>query len=305
VRPSVSVVIPYFNAEKTLPEAVESVLAQTFSSWELVLVDDGSTDGGPSVARAFARLHPRRIRCAAHPRRANRGAFAARVLGARKAEAGVLALLDADDAWEPEYLETHFAFFRRMREKRVALSYGPAHHWLPGDASGRSDFIQEVPARRETVFAPGALLQNFLSGAFATVPKPSCCLVRRDALLSLAFFSAAAKRSPTVEDWFLSWGVGARWPIAVHTRALVRYRRKHALDRVPKTDLRRMLREESFALPILRDYVERHLPGHTVLRPEGIDARLAGLRDLKRLPPLGGHFLRRIPKGLLRLSHGR
>jgi glycosyltransferase involved in cell wall biosynthesis len=304
-KPDISVVIPFFDAARHLAASVESVLAQSFRAWEALLVDDASTDAGPEIARAFARRFPGKIRVLRVPGSRNRGAFSARVLGARRAAAPLLALLDADDVWDPDYLERHLRFWRRCERSGAALSYGPARHWYPADPSGRKDYVQMVPAKRETVFAPGELLQNFLSGAFATVPKPSCCLVRRDALLEVAHFEREASKVPIVEDWFLSWGVGARRPIAVHTRPMVSYRKKFAPDAVPVKILRRLLREEAFVLPILKEHVRRWLPEHPLLGPEGIDARLSALRARKARPRLGDYFLRRIPPELLELSHGR
>jgi hypothetical protein len=127
----------------------------------------------------------------------------------------------------------------------------------------------------------------------------------REAFLELARFSDDARRSPSVEDWFLAWGIGARWPIAVHTRAMVRYRRKYPTDAIPKMRVRKALRDEFRALPVIRDYLAQYQPEHALLRAEGIPARIEALRGLQRLPPFGDYFLKRIPKELRRLSRAR
>ena len=80
-RPRVSVVLIFLDAERFLREAIESVLAQTFSAWELLLVDDGSTDGSSEIARCYAAEHPGAIRYLTHPGRENRGMSASRNLG--------------------------------------------------------------------------------------------------------------------------------------------------------------------------------------------------------------------------------
>lgn len=68
-----SVIMPVLNTETLTAEAIESVLAQTYDGWELLIVDDGSTDASPSIARRCAESHPDRIRCFAHPGVPHRG----------------------------------------------------------------------------------------------------------------------------------------------------------------------------------------------------------------------------------------
>lgn len=97
--PLVSVVIPVFNGERHLGEALASVLTQSHRALEVLVVDDGSTDGSIDVARRAA---DRRCRCL---RQARQGAAAARNLGAGEAQGMLLAFLDADDLWLPDKLE--------------------------------------------------------------------------------------------------------------------------------------------------------------------------------------------------------
>jgi glycosyltransferase involved in cell wall biosynthesis len=113
-RVRVSVIMPYFNSRRFLDEAVRGVLAQNFRDWELLLIDDGSTDGSAGVARRYADHYPGRVCCLAHPGRINRGANAARNLGIARARGEFIAIHDADDISERqrlgeqvEYLDTH------------------------------------------------------------------------------------------------------------------------------------------------------------------------------------------------------
>ncbi|MBS1568761.1 MAG: glycosyltransferase [Bacteroidetes bacterium] len=96
--PEVSIIIPAFNAEKWLADAVKSLLAQTFSNWELIIVNDGSTDGTPQLARSF---QDRRIRVLDQ---ANAGVSAARNAGLAMAQGNYIGFLDADDAMLAENL---------------------------------------------------------------------------------------------------------------------------------------------------------------------------------------------------------
>ena len=93
----VSTIIIFLNAERFLAEAIESVLAQTYPTWELWLVDDGSTDRSSQLARDYAARHAARIHYLEHPGHENRGKSASRNLGLRHARGEYVALLDADD----------------------------------------------------------------------------------------------------------------------------------------------------------------------------------------------------------------
>jgi glycosyltransferase involved in cell wall biosynthesis len=118
--PLVSVVTPVFNAAATLAATVASVRAQSLADWELLLVDDASTDGSLGLARALAAADPR-IRVLA--REANGGAAAARNAAIRAARGRLVAFLDADDRWHPEKLARQTAFMAAHGHAFVYSAY--------------------------------------------------------------------------------------------------------------------------------------------------------------------------------------
>lgn len=101
--PLVSVIVPAYQAEAYLDEALESVFAQDYAEYEVILVDDGSTDRTAEIAAA----HPVRVL-----RQANRGPAAARNAGVAVARGELLAILDADDLWPPRRLSRQVAHLR-------------------------------------------------------------------------------------------------------------------------------------------------------------------------------------------------
>lgn len=126
VRPTVSVVVPCWNAERWIGSTLRSVQAQAWPKLEIVVVDDGSTDATAAiVARDFpnARLL----------RQANSGVAAARNLGIRQSHGEWLAFIDADDIWLPGKLEAQFAALRAASEARMA--YSAWHVWPSTDAA--------------------------------------------------------------------------------------------------------------------------------------------------------------------------
>ena len=126
--PSISVIVPVYQAEQCLPACVESVLAQTFFNWELLLVDDGCTDGSPALCDGYA-ARDDRVRVF-HQR--NGGVSAARNTGLREARGEFIAFLDADDQLEPRALETLWS----MLESSGTDTAGCAHlNVTPGGTS--------------------------------------------------------------------------------------------------------------------------------------------------------------------------
>lgn len=109
--PAVTVVTPFWNAAGTLAEAVASVQAQTRPDWEMILIDDGSTDGSAGLAAALAAAEPR-LRLVSLG--ANRGPAAARNAGIRAARGRFIAFLDADDRWHHDKLAVQIGYMEAV-----------------------------------------------------------------------------------------------------------------------------------------------------------------------------------------------
>ena len=113
----VSVIMPVFNAERTMRRSIESVLQQTFAALELILVDDGSTDDSPAIVDAYAQSDAR-VKAVRQP--ANAGVAEARNAGMRAAQGSHIAFLDSDDWWDRRKLELQMA---QMRDSGALVSY--------------------------------------------------------------------------------------------------------------------------------------------------------------------------------------
>ena len=113
--PLVSVIIPVFNGERFLREAVESVLAQKYSPVEIIIVDDGSTDGTATVARSF----PETVR---YLHQTNHGPAAARNRGIEQAQGNLIAFADADDLWPSHKLELQLPYL--IRDSKIDIVLG-------------------------------------------------------------------------------------------------------------------------------------------------------------------------------------
>ena len=164
----VSVVIPAFNAEAYLAEAVASVIEQTTPAAEIIIIDDGSTDGTSNVARSIGPV--------TYVRQANAGVAAALNHGARIASGDCIAFLSADDIWRPDKLALQR---RALQDAPNRLVFGHMQHFVspeltPAQAAGLVCPPEPMPAfsagtlltRLDTFRAIGPLNESFAVGEF-------------------------------------------------------------------------------------------------------------------------------------------
>ena len=177
---AVSIIMPAYNPERTLAAAVNSVLAQSHTDWELIIIDDCSSDGTLKLAQLFA-ARDGRIRVISNGE--NSGAAAARHRGACAARHAWLAFLDSDDVWLPEKLERQLCL--QLRSRADLIYTGSAFM----DADGHMlDWTLHVP---EKITYRRLLHQNIISN--------SSVLIRRD-----CYLRHAVKDSGMHED-FACW----------------------------------------------------------------------------------------------------
>ena len=156
--PQVTVIIPAYNYARYLPQAIGSVLRQTCPDFELVLVDDGSTDNTAEVVKPFLKADPR-VR---YTYQKNAGLSAARNTGIRQAQTPFLAFLDADDEWEPAFLARCLETLQRLPETfgLVACAHRPI------DADGNVLFAKRRDLRgSREILQEDLILKNRFSPA--------------------------------------------------------------------------------------------------------------------------------------------
>ena len=219
----VSVVIPFFNASAFLAEAIRSVVAQTYERWEVVLVDDGSTDDSALIAKSWVTAHPGRMRSLHHADHANRGISASRNLGISHANGELIAFLDADDVWLPNKLDRQVGVLRAHPD--VGMIYGRTQYWnsWAENVDGKSgDHTPSHGFPADTVVRPPSLLTAFLSDA-ALVPCICSILVRRSLLERLGGFEDSFQG--LYEDQVFYAKVCLNASVFVSDDCLERYRR--------------------------------------------------------------------------------
>jgi glycosyltransferase involved in cell wall biosynthesis len=229
--PLVSIILPVFNGAATLGDTVRSLLAQTEPDWELLIIDDGSTDRSLALAESFAAAD-RRIW--AYPF-ANAGQAIARNRGIERAQGNYVSFIDADDRWHPD----------KLRAQLAALAADPAAAWayswtLLTDDDGRAIGQPVASPFRGWIYGP-LLVTDFVSSG-------SNVLVRRSALAAVGGFDPACVPS---EDWELWLRLAWRFPVAQVPAAHVFYRQR------PTSSSENVWRQERVSRQIIQQAIAR------------------------------------------------
>lgn len=201
--PLVSVIMPAYNVAPFIAAAIDSVLAQTYTRRELIIVDDGSTDGTPEIVRRYGDA----VRSF---RQANARQAAARNLGLRQAKGELIAFLDADDVWLPEKLNRQVDLIRR--NPTLGLIYCKIREI---DETGRP--LRDCPAD----LRGNDTVARILLGNYPTIGTGSTALMPRSVLEAVGDFDLEL---PPCEDTDLLWRIAARYSIDFVDEVLVLYR---------------------------------------------------------------------------------
>ena len=178
----ISVIIPAYNAEKTIIDTVNSVLKQTFLDWELIVINDGSTD---KTLELLLAVNDARLKVYSYP---NGGLSIARNRGINLAKGEYISFLDADDLWTPDKLELQLAVLKNQPEAGLAYS------WIYSmDEKGESFLPGHSVYFEGNVYAP-LLLNNFIVNG-------SNCLVSRQALESVGEFDSSMDGTADWDYW--------------------------------------------------------------------------------------------------------
>lgn len=205
VDPGVSVVIPAYNYEKYLPSTVGSVLQQTYPNFEVVIVDDGSTDQTASVVKA---INDPRVR---YVWQANAGLSAARNTGIREARHDYVAFLDADDLWLPEFLRRVMTRFRELAQSFSLVATSTSRIGPNGESLGLPKRDLEIEGE---LTASDFTLRNR--------PFSSSIVCRKTLFSQVGPFDTALRSSEDRDLWIRATAAGHRF-FFVHERlALIR-----------------------------------------------------------------------------------
>ena len=243
----ISVIMPCYNAAAYVEEAVSCVMNQTYSEVELIVVDDGSTDGSAGILQALAAQHAPRIQLYFQDRQ---GPYPARNLALEHAHGGYVAFLDADDYWAPDALEKLLA---ALNENQADIAYCGWQNVGEG-APGTQPFVPPDYSQMDTA-------AEFLRSC----PWPiHAALVRREAIDAVKGFS---ERCFSAMDYDLWLRLYARTQKLVRVPVVMAFYRWHDKGQISKIKWKQVLD----ALQVKRDFLSHnpervsHLPKDKVI----------------------------------------
>ena len=191
--PQISVVIPVYNGEKTIEESIASVLAQTFTDFELIIINDGSQDHTPNIVQQIIQqTDDFRLKLYSYP---NKGLAASRNRGITKAQGKYISFLDADDLWTKDKLASQYDALQTHPQAAVAYS---GTNWI--NEAGNIIKHASPPSTSGNVYS--ILLLFNLVGSGSNV------LIKREALLRVGDFDESLNAS---EDWDLLIRLAAKY----------------------------------------------------------------------------------------------
>ena len=211
-NPFVSVIIPTYNRARVIKEAIDSVLNQEYENYELIVVDDGSTDNTGEILKAYGSDI-----CVL--RQENKGVSAARNRGVAKAKGGFIAFLDSDDLWLPEKLTTQINFLKSNPE---ALICQTEEIWI---RKGK----RVNPKKRHSKFS-GMIFEQSL---VLCIVSPSAVMMRKSLFEMVGLFD---ENLPACEDYDLWLRISSQYPIYLINTPLIIKRGGHE-DQLSKTPL--------------------------------------------------------------------
>ena len=198
----ISVIIPAYNAERTILDTIASVQQQTFADFELIVINDGSTDGTLELLQS---VKDDRLQVFSYE---NGGLPTARNRGIERSQGEFIAFLDADDLWATDKLELQLASLQAHPEAGLAYS------WTYYRFNSEQDSYADTSNSFEGYVYADLLVKNFLQSG-------SNPLIRREVINSVGLFDPALK---ACEDWDFYLRIGAKWNFALVKKVQIIYR---------------------------------------------------------------------------------
>jgi glycosyltransferase involved in cell wall biosynthesis len=230
--PLVSVILPTYNRAKLLPRSVESVLNQTYKNFELIIIDDGSTDNTKEVVQEYIRKDKRVIYL---KHRKNKGGSAARNTGIKKAKANYIAFQDSDDEWIYNKLEKQVKIIKKSSysKKVIYTSFvkvvGTGAYYLPG---------KDVNKKR------GMIYKELLRGNFIGFPT---ILIDKECFKRVGLLD---ERFPRNQDWELFLRISKKYPFCfIDEPLLLSFQPKESIstNHLGFIEARKLILERHFA----------------------------------------------------------
>ncbi len=261
-KPLVSGIIIFRNTQKFIEEAIQSVFVQTYDNWELLLVDDGSTDGSREIAQSYAIKYPEKVRYLEHENHQNLGVSAARNLGVARAKGDYIAFLGADAVWLPHKLQQQIAILESIPQ--AAMLYGRTLRWYSWTCQPEyleRDCLTDLAVEHNILVQPPNLIALFLEKE-DTIPSISSVLICRKVFDKLGGFEESFR--DRYADMVFYTKVLLHFPVFVSGQCWDRYRdHKYNTCCVAKNTAKLNFARTNPAREIFLKWIEEYLYQHS------------------------------------------
>ncbi len=180
-----SVIIIFYNSEKYISESIQSVIDQTYSNWELILVDDGSSDNSTNIALEYVKKHPDKISYVDHKNHVNKGMSASRNLGAKYSKGKYLVFLDSDDLWYPHTLSEQTEIFNSYPD--VSAVFGKYLNWYSWSEDNELEETDSILPEwnkynidTNSVIYPPILVTSYLKHGYVVKTGTCSIMIKKD-----------------------------------------------------------------------------------------------------------------------------
>ncbi len=224
-NPLISVIVPFLNGSDWLIEALESVERQTYSNWEIIVVDDGSEEKHSLVAKDFCYSRKGKIIYTEHPGHVNKGVTISRNSGIEMSKGTLIAFLDADDYWLPDKLSHQLNLFKQYPAAAMICEASQFwYSWKDPSAEDKQVLIG-VPGNR--LYDPPELMKRLYPLGEGQPPCPTGIIITREALVrSKGFEPVFSGIYQLYEDQAFLTKIYLRENIFISEKANNRYRKR-------------------------------------------------------------------------------
>ena len=255
--PLVSIITPFLNGGDWLRQAVESVLSQTYTNWQLILINDGSTEEATAIAKQFSKLHQDKIIYTEHPGRINLGCSTSRNHGMKFATGELVALLDSDDVWLPSKLQKQVDIHNKYPEAGFICE--ASNYWYSWEHAEKDDVVIKIGVEQNKLYEPPQLIYSLYPLGKGAAPCPSGMMITRSLYDEIGGFENSFKgENQAYEDQPFLFKVYLRTPVYISGEANNLYRQRSGSLMQFIDDKKKYYRVRSYFLRWMEDYINNH-----------------------------------------------
>lgn len=284
--PLVSVITPFLNGGDWLRQAVESVLAQTYSNWQHILIDDGSKPEVTAIAKDYESKYAGKIIYTDHLGHINRGVTASRNRGIELATGELVAFLDSDDCWLPAKLQKQVDIYQKY--PAVGMICEASKYWFSWEREHAHDIVIPVGAEQDKYFEPPTLIYKLYPLGKGAAPCPSGMIMTKSLLDQIDRFEEGFTGANQVyEDQAFLCKIYLRSPVYISSDANNLYRQRSGSLMQSISERNQYFKVRAYFL----DWMDKYLAGKKINDP-AINSLMRRARIISNNPGLYRLFSR-------------